>query len=265
MTNILSYTKMHGLGNDFMMVNALHEPRLFSESLIQKLGDRHLGVGFDQLLVIEPSKQADVYCRIYNQDGSEAEFCGNGLRCVAWYLKELNHIKHHALSIETKAGIFKAHIENADHISIILPPPIIQHASIQLGAYTLCELSLGNPHAILRVDRLNQQPISSIASEIATHSHFPQGVNVGFLEIVSRSLAKLRTVERGVGETAACGSNTCAAAVAGILRGWLDNAVDILLLHGKLHIEWAGEGKPITMTGPAAYVYEGTLNTDLFK
>lgn len=253
----LPFTKMHGLGNDFIIVNAL------SEIPIPALADRHTGIGFDQLLLIEPGKQADYFCRIFNADGSEAEQCGNGLRCVARYLYEEGIQKKPEFSLETIAGIFPVSIRDNDHIRITMGAPLIQAALTQLplinDSVSASIISTGNPHAIIKVPALENLAIQELGNAIANHVTFKHGANVGFLQVMDTGHARLRTYERGAGETLACGSNACAAAVAGILNGWLSHTVEIAFRLGHLTIEWEGEGKPIHMTGPAARVYTGYL------
>lgn len=259
----IQFTKMHGLGNDFVVINATTNPVSLHQFPIQQFSDRNVGIGFDQLLVIEPSKQADFYCRIYNSDGSEAEQCGNGLRCVARYLHEEKMLRDSSITIETKAGIFPITIQDYDHIRVTMGAPSVQEnlVSLKLKSSTqpISVISTGNPHAILKVESVDQVIPTQLGSEISIHSHFPHGANVGFMQIVTPHHIRLRTFERGAGETHACGSNACAAAVAGIVNGWLKNKVDVEFRFGQLMIEWEGEGKPLYMTGPAAKVFAGIV------
>jgi diaminopimelate epimerase len=256
MTTSLSFSKMHGLGNDFMVVNQLESPFHFSTDTIKKLSNRHIGVGFDQLLLIEPSQRADYFCRIYNADGSEAEMCGNGLRCVALYLQRRKLITDR-VSVETKAGIFPIDINDANNIRVTMPVPVINEKQLSLNDLSMSVLSLGNPHAIIKVDSIDHLDVTNIAATLAANPFFKNGVNVGFMQIITPAHVKLRTVERGAGETCACGSNASAAAVAGIMNGWLEHKVDIEYRYGTLQIEWAGEGKSLYMTGPAVFVFDG--------
>lgn len=260
----LAFTKMHGLGNDFIIVNSLNDTLRIHPSYITQLANRHTGIGFDQLLVIEPSENADYFCRIYNADGSEAEQCGNGLRCVARYLHEEKIHLTHSLKIETKAGIFPITIHSYEQIQVAMGSPIVSYPLIELKmpqsqSISVSILSMGNPHAIMQVTSLDNAPINELAQQIASHAYFPQGVNVGFMQITHPHHIQLRTIERGAGETLACGSNACAAVVAGIVNGWLQNQVTVLLACGELTIDWQGNAHPVYLTGPAVRVYEGKI------
>lgn len=263
---MILFSKMHGLGNDFMVIDATKNAFHSASFPIFKLADRHTGVGFDQLLVIEKHASADFLCRIFNADGSEAEQCGNGLRCVARYVHEHQLITKNEFTIATKAGIFPVKITDYDHITVSLGTPnaTISIADLALissnSTQTIQAISLGNPHGLIVVDDVKTAPIAAIGSELSAHEFFPEGANIGFMQIINSHHIKLRTFERGVGETLACGSNACAAAVAGILNGSLTHSVTVEFQCGSLLIEWAGEGHPIFMTGPANLVYVGELN-----
>ncbi len=258
------FTKMHGLGNDFVIVNATDHPLVLSSPLIAQLGHRHTGIGFDQLLMIEPSQQADFFCRIFNADGSEAEQCGNGLRCVARFVHEKKLQTSSHLRIETRAGVFPVMIRDYDHIRVTMGVPQIQEKYIELKIaeklFRLSVLSLGNPHAIIKIESIAAVPVLDWGTAISEHHFFPQGANVGFMQIITPQHIRLRAFERGVGETYACGSNACAAVAAGILNGWLDHRVKVEFKLGYLEIEWAGEDKPLQMTGPAVRVFEGNYH-----
>lgn len=257
------FTKMHGLGNDFVVMNGMDEKILLNPTEITTLSHRYLGIGFDQLLLIERSQKTDFFCRIFNADGSEAEQCGNGLRCVARFVHEngLTQAKH--FQIETKAGVYPVQIDDYDHIQVTMGAPELLKTSVELilnpedNKVTLSALSMGNPHAVIKVDSLDSSMIESLAHQVANHSFFPQGVNVGFMQMISPNHIRLRTFERGVGETFACGSNACAAAVAGIANGWLSDTVQVDFRYGYLRIEWAGAHHPVNMIGPAVKVYDG--------
>ncbi len=260
------FTKMHGLGNDFVIINTLNQAVDISKLAIKELADRHRGIGFDQLITIEAARQGDFFCRIYNADGSEAEQCGNGLRCVARLLHEEKWHQHASFKLETKAGVFPLTIHDYDNIQIVMGAPHIQEKLTSLTIHSagveqlaMSVLSVGNPHAIVKMDSIDQLAAEQLGSAISTHPCFTQGANVGFMEIIDREHVRLRTYERGSGETSACGSNACAAAVAGIANGWLTGRVQIAFKHGCLLIEWQGENHPIYMTGPAARVYSGEL------
>jgi len=222
----LTFTKMHGLGNDFMVINTIQQPFDLGMVSIPALADRHIGVGFDQLLLIEPSTSADFFCRIFNSDGSEAEQCGNGLRCIARYLHEEGIHQGSTLTIETRSGIFPIKINKIDNVTVTLSPPPAADIELRLNPHTeLHSLSLGNPHTILKVDSVETAAVATLGPEISTHPHFACGTNVGFMEVVNRDHIRLRTFERGTGETHACGSNACAAAIIGIRNHSLANRV----------------------------------------
>lgn len=262
--NKISFSKMHGLGNDFIIVNASFGARHFNAETIQRLSNRYTGVGFDQILLIEPSLQADFYCHIFNSDGSPARQCGNGLRCVARFVHENGLIKRKDLTLETVAGIFPVQIHDYEHIEITLNIPFVREKLIPLqfanqNILQAAIIDVGNPHAIFKIDDLSQVDVSKDGATIAAHLNFKEGVNVGFMQIVSNTHVRLRTFERGAGVTLACGSNACAAVVAGIVNAWLEPNVDVEFQEGKLHISWEKQDGPIKMVGPATHVYDGVL------
>lgn len=261
----IPFTKMHGIGNDFVVINALSTPFNSTQLAISELADRHVGIGFDQLLLIEASKQADYFCRIYNADGSEAEQCGNGLRCIARYLDEEGIDTRKRFQIETLAGVFPIELKDYEHIRVTLSVPQIGESLFQLSlnqnalVIPISILSLGNPHAIIKVDSIQQVPTHELGPQVSTHAQFPHGANVGFMQIIDKNNIHLRTFERGAGETLACGSNACAAVAAGIVNGWLDKKVTVNFRYGSLHIEWQGGNHPVIMTGPAAKIFSGEI------
>ncbi len=263
--NGIQFTKMHGIGNDFVVINGMSQRASLLSAEIAALANRHTGIGFDQLLVIEPSKKADFFCRIFNSDGSEAEQCGNGLRCVARFLHENGLVKNASFDIETKAGIFPVEIKDYDHVRVMMGVPVISEPLVQVqlngqsNKTEISVLSIGNPHAVLKITGLQQVNTQSLASAIASQHYFPHGANVGFMEIVQKDHIRLRTIERGVGETLACGSNACAAAIAGVKNGWLAPKVQVEFSKGSLWVEWQGDGRAVYLTGPAAVVYTGEL------
>jgi diaminopimelate epimerase len=280
MSQTIHFSKMHGLGNDFVVIDGINQSIHLSKMPINVLSNRNMGIGFDQLLLVEKSQSADFACRIINSDGSEAEQCGNGMRCVARFVREENLTKKNSLTIETKSGVVEVTIKDYSNIQVTMNAPCFQPEKIPFIAekikkiyefnldsmqLQLAVLSVGNPHAILQVSSAATFPITEIAQKLAAHKAFPNGVNIGFMEILDRQHILLRTFERGVGETMACGSNACAAVVAGIHNGWLDNRVEVkpidesALSVGILVIEWKGEGFPLTMTGPAEKVFSGTF------
>lgn len=274
----ISFTKMHGLGNDFVII--ANDTFSLSPEDIKSLAHRHIGIGFDQLLVISQSSPSHFFCRIFNSDGSEAEQCGNGLRCVAKFLLDKKLVAN-SFQIETKAGLFRANAHhslitielgipdfNPDHIPVVAGelalfsrlPLAAKMVNTPVGEIVVSLLSLGNPHAIIWVNDVKHYPVLEVGAFLSTHSSFSKGINVGFVQRVSPSEIILRTYERGAGETLACGSNTCAAVVAGILNGQLEKEVTVRLALGSLTISWQGVGHPVVMTGPASYVYEGKLS-----
>jgi diaminopimelate epimerase len=275
----LKFTKMQGLGNDFVVINNIDHLLTLSVEHIRFLADRHFGVGFDQLLLIESPQQADVdfHYRIFNADGSEAGQCGNGVRCVARYLLEKGLTQKKHLSLSAKAGIMLVDVYNFDHITVNMGLPIFDptlipfKATQQQNEYTLSlfesdqkmmVVSMGNPHAIVLVDNIESAPVETLGKRIARHKDFPEGVNVSFMEIKEKNRVALRVLERGTGETLACGSGACAAAVVGIMNNKLDNTVLVELPGGSLSIQWFGEGSPVLMTGAAASVFEGSMVMD---
>lgn len=266
----LGFTKMHGLGNDFMLIDALSHPIHLEKSQIIQWGDRYLGVGFDQLLVLETPKKdvnADFACRIFNADGSEAEQCGNGLRCLARFIHENGLSTAKTFSIATKAGIFPIEINAYDSIRVTMgtPAPKTESLVLRIEESDISEvvearaLSLGNPHAIVSVQSIDTHHIKALGHPISTHIAFPNGANVGFMQVINAHHIKLRTHERGVGETHACGSNACAAAIVGILEGVLQSPVTVEYRYGALIIDWENVNAPLHMTGPASLVYQGII------
>jgi diaminopimelate epimerase len=260
----INFKKMHGLGNDFAIINTLTAPVSFDTTTIQRLSDRHIGIGFDQLLVIGSATDADYSCRIFNADGSEAEQCGNGLRCVARFLHEKGISNKSDFSIQTKAGVFPIHIQDYDRISVIMGAPQIQERLTSItvnGEPTeMSVISLGNPHAILKIDADQGIQLQQLGQSISTHDYFPAGANVGFMHIINKNHVRLHTYERGVGLTHACGSNACAAVIAGHHNDWLDNTVTVDYRYGSLLIEWNAHDQLVKMTGPAASVFEGSID-----
>lgn len=261
-----SFHKMHGLGNDFMLINTFDQPFNEEPAIFALLADRHLGVGFDQVLLIGPSETADVRCQIYNADGSEAEQCGNGMRCVARFVHEEKIISKEKLTIETKAGLIHVDLKdkNYEQIRVNMGVPLLSEDTVKvvLASDEILELttvSMGNPHAIARVEDLALKPLAEWGREVSKQAAFPDGVNFGLMEVLNEHRIHLRTHERGVGETRACGSNACAAVIIGISKNWLSSPVEVEVACGKLLVEWAGSKKHIFLTGPATRVYSATL------
>jgi diaminopimelate epimerase len=256
------FAKMHGLGNDFVIINTLHESLDLKTLPLSQMADRHLGVGFDQLLIIEPPRRGDYFCRIFNADGSEAEQCGNGLRCVARYLHEKGLHPRTSMVLETMAGLFSVFIKDYEHIRVTMGQPSICEKLTKFPLTSLASVSLsiiftGNPHAIVKVDKVDEIDIAMVGREISSPAYFPEGANIGVMQLLDRSHVRLRTFERGIGETHACGSNACAAAVAGIINDWLTSPVTIEYRYGNLMVEWEGSNDSIYLTGAATHVFSG--------
>ncbi|WP_428606387.1 diaminopimelate epimerase [Sedimenticola sp.] len=271
-----AFTKMHGLGNDFVVLDAFTQPLTLTREQFRLLGDRHFGVGCDQILLVEPATlpDTDFNYRIFNADGDEVEQCGNGARCFARYVRDKGLTDKQEITVGTNAGIIKLTIEADGRVRVNMGVPVLEPARIpfiaerQAADYrvevlgetlTLGAVSMGNPHAVIVVDDLEQAPVERIGAALQQHPRFPQRVNVGFMQILSADSIALRVFERGVGETLACGTGACAAAVSGQLRGLLNKSVKVSLPGGALMIEWLDEQAPVMMYGPAASVFEGSI------
>ncbi len=274
MSKPLFFTKMHGLGNDFIVLDNTAGKLSFSQNEIKQLCTRHTGIGADQLLLIEKSDkpECDFYYRIYNADGSLAEQCGNGARCVAKYVYTQGLSVKPSLTWQTKKGtmVTKRLTENTYEVEmgapVFTPANIPFQMSERLSHYTLDiegqsylggAVSFGNPHFVMKVDDIQQAPVVSVGAAINASTYFPQGVNVGFMQIVSPSHIKLRVYERGVGETKACGSGACAAVTIAVLQGDCQGPVTVDLLGGQLLIDCASDFASVKMVGEAAHVYQG--------
>jgi diaminopimelate epimerase len=260
---------MHGLGNDFVVMNNLDGDVCLSVEEICQLSDRHFGIGFDQLLMVETatSKDADFRYVIFNSDGSEASQCGNGARCFALYIQKNNLSYKNPLTVETNSGLLILNINKDGTVKVDMGVPNFEPSKIPLNFnqvlpeyniedYMVGSLSIGNPHAILIQDEIDN--IDDIASKVQSSELFPEGVNVGFMKVLSRSEIQLRVVERGVGETYACGSGACAAVIYGVKRDLLDSKVIVHLNGGDASVEF--EGNKVYLTGPGKFVYEGSVN-----
>ncbi|MBL4782464.1 MAG: diaminopimelate epimerase [Porticoccaceae bacterium] len=272
----IRFTKMHGLGNDFVVIDAVTQDVTMSDKLARRLADRNTGIGCDQILLVEPPSRPDVdfKYRIFNADGSEVSQCGNGARCFAKFVRDRRLTGKSLLSVETLAGTLQLSIDNKQSYTATLGIPNFEPSQIPFTAdqcaptypveaagqcLEIAALSLGNPHAVLRVANIQQAPIDELGPLLESHSRFPERVNVGFMEIMTRHEINLRVYERGAGETQACGSGACAAAVAGIAQDLLDSPVKVNLPGGSLTIIWQGENQPVSVTGPATTVYQGRI------
>ena len=273
---LLRFTKMHGLGNDFMVLDLISQHAHIQPKHAKAWGDRHTGVGFDQLLLVEAPTNPDVdfRYRIFNSDGSEVEQCGNGARCFARFVVDKRLTVKKQIRVETKGGIIELNLRPDGQVTVdmgaprLVPEQIPFQADAEALSYAvevdgqsvqLAAVSMGNPHAVLRVDNVDSAPVHSLGPKLEHHPRFPKRVNVGFLQVINRQQARLRVWERGAGETQACGTGACAAAVAAIRQGWMDSPLQLELPGGSLSIEWAGPGQPVMMTGPAVRVYEGQI------
>ncbi|MEP5764139.1 MAG: diaminopimelate epimerase [Halieaceae bacterium] len=272
----LKFTKMHGLGNDFVVIDLISQRCNLRAGHIRKLADRRRGVGCDQVLVVEPPQHPDVdfRYRIYNADGREVEQCGNGARCFAQFVREQRLTSHDRIVVETSAGQMQLQVREDQLVEVnmgvpeLIPAEIPFKATSQAASYPLMvadqslqisAVSMGNPHAVTLVDDVDTAPVAELGPVIEQHPDFPEQVNAGFMQLLSPTEIKLRVFERGVGETQACGSGACAAVVAGRLQGLLEEKVTVKLTGGELEIAWAGESHPVIMTGPATTVYEGSI------
>ncbi|WP_317932409.1 diaminopimelate epimerase [Halioxenophilus sp. WMMB6] len=272
----IRFTKMQGLGNDFIVIDGISQQPNLTPHLVQRLSDRRFGIGCDQLLVVEhPTKpEVDFRYRIFNADGSEVENCGNGARCFAKFVRDRRLTGKSVITVETASGIMTLKVLADGQVSVDMGAPILLPNLIPLQAtnqnptYRLeiddktiefGSVSMGNPHAVLQVNDINAAPVATLGAKIESHPMFPKRVNVGFMERVSASEINLRVFERGVGETLACGTGACAAVVSGRLQGLLDEQVNVHLPGGDLVIRWSGCGQSVIMTGPAVTVFHGQI------
>ena len=277
----IQFTKMHGLGNDFVVIDSFAQEIQLSAEQVRLIADRHFGIGCDQLLLLAPSDKegVDVHYMIYNADGGEVSQCGNGARCAAAYLRENGLIDGLAdgdtITAETREGIITMTLEEDDLVRVNMGVPKLAAADIPIASQedtdqyrldlsgteiTFTAVSMGNPHAVIVVDDVLSAPVLTVGPEIQQQTFFPEGVNVGFMQIIDSGHIKLRVYERGAGETLACGSGACAAVVAGCINSSLNQEVDVALSGGHLLINWAGQGEPVWMTGPATFVYRGQIS-----
>ena len=274
---LLRFTKMHGLGNDFMVIDAISQRVRINPDLVRQLSDRNFGVGFDQMLLVEPPSDPDMdfRYRIFNADGSEVEHCGNGARCFARFVRDKGLVLRDTIKVQTARGRAVLNIVGRDLVEVDMGAPELDSVEVpttfteksttystQLASGETVEfgaVSMGNPHAVLVVDSIDRAPVESWGPELESHSVFPNRANIGFMEVVSKNEVNLRVYERGAGETQACGTGACAAVVSGRLRGLLDSKVTVHLPGGDLEIEWLGDGHSVNMTGPVSSVYEGQI------
>ena len=276
---LIPFSKMQGLGNDFVVLDGVTRALRLSTEQVRRIADRHFGVGCDQVLLVERSSTpgTDFRYRIFNADGGEVEQCGNGARCFVRFVhdKDLTHKRE--IAVETLAGVIRPRLEPDGQVTVDMGTPRFEPVDIPFEAPARAEqydldidgrmvrvsvLSIGNPHAVLIVPDVERADVADDGPRIERHARFPRRVNAGFMQVVDRSHIRLRVYERGAGETLACGTGACAAVVAGRQRGLLDATVEVSLPGGSLHVTWEGEGHAVSMTGPATTVFEGTLDLD---
>jgi diaminopimelate epimerase len=283
----LRFTKMQGAGNDFVMLNGIAQPVTLTPAQVRRLADRRFGVGADQILLVEPPQNAsaDFRYRIFNGDGGEVEQCGNGARCFVRFVRDQGLTAKQAIRVETLGGLIAPQLEPNGDVTVDMGPPAFDPAAVPFDAGNLAALrvgddevwpllvhgrevlvsvlSMGNPHAVQVVASVDDAPVTKDGPVIENHGRFPRRVNAGFMQVMDRHRIRLRVWERGAGETLACGTGACAAAVAGIRRGLLDSPVDVETRGGRLTIQWAGQGEtaphPVRLTGPATKVFEGEI------
>ena len=270
----LPFTKMHGLGNDFMVLDATRAPIQLSKEQIRQMADRHFGVGFDQLLMVEapPTPEVDFGYRIFNADGSEVEQCGNGARCFASFVHRKGLSSKNPLKVATCAGVIELLLGADGLVRVQMGVPKTEAKNIPFIAsgnairyrlivadelLNIAVVNMGNPHAVLQVDDIDTAPVDTLGPLIESNAHFPDRVNVGFMQVITPNHIRMRVYERGTGETLACGTGACAAVVAGRRSGLLSEKVKVQLPGGDLHIEWEGSGTPVFMRGPAVMLYDG--------
>lgn len=274
----IKFSKMHGLGNDFVVIDGMRQYVELTPETIRALGDRHTGIGFDQLLLVEPptAPGADFRYRIFNADGGEVEQCGNGARCFVRFVHDQKLTDKTAIVVETKRGIIHPRLEVNGLVTVDMGQPRFTPAEIPFESETdaaeqplsltdgatlmIGAVSMGNPHAVTVVADVDTAPVAGQGPLIESHARFPQRVNAGFMQVIDRHNIRLRVYERGAGETLACGTGACAAVVSGIRRGLLDSPVLVQTRGGELNIAWNGAGQSVIMTGPAVTVFTGEID-----
>jgi diaminopimelate epimerase len=283
----LKFTKMQGAGNDFVVIDAISQQIDFTTEQWRRLADRRFGIGADQILIVERPTiaGADFRYRIFNNDGGEVEQCGNGARAFARFVADQGLSKERSIRVQTMSGIIAPRLESDGSVTVDMGAPVLEPAAVPFDNATLERMpqgrdtlwpltlqlkgapldiavsvvSMGNPHAVQTVDDTESAPVAELGPQIEHHPRFPKRVNAGFMQVVDRHHVKLRVFERGAGETLACGTGACAAVVAGIRRGLVDSPVRVSARGGELSIAWAGEGKPVYLSGPAVTVFEGEI------
>ncbi len=273
----LKFTKMHGAGNDFVVIDGVRQEVYLTPEQLRLLADRHFGIGCDQILIVKRSnnEEADFRYLIFNADGGEVEQCGNGARCFVRFVHDQKLTSKREIVVETKSGLISPRLEEDGRVTVNMGAPIlevgripfdsdsdavIQSLEVNGASVQITVVSMGNPHAVQVVADVEHAPVATLGPLIESHPRFPRRVNVGFMQVLDRAHIKLRVYERGSGETMSCGTGACAAVVSGIQRGLLDNHVQVATHGGVLTITWAGAGAPVLMTGPAITVFEGEIN-----
>jgi diaminopimelate epimerase len=273
----IKFTKMHGAGNDFVMIDGVRQDIQLTPEQLRLLANRHFGVGCDQVLIVEKAqnKDADFRYRIFNSDGGEVEQCGNGARCFMRFVHDQKLTSKREILVETRGGLISPRIEQDGRITVNMGPPVFDPAlvpfnggsgaaseALEVAGKTLeiSALSMGNPHAVQIVADVERAPVEKLGPLIEQHPRFPRHVNAGFMQIMDRHSLRLRVYERGAGETLSCGTGACAAAVSGIRRDLLDSPVNVATRGGVLTVTWDGDGQPVLMTGPAISVFTGEIN-----
>ena len=274
---MLNFTKMQGLGNDFMVVDAVTQNVFLSKDQIKGLANRNFGIGFDQLLMVEPpyDPELDFHYRIFNSDGSEVAQCGNGARCFARFVQMKGLTNKHSIKVSTKSGNMVLYQEHNEQITVNMGRPILEPKKIpftanqqektyliQTSQKTVMAgvVSMGNPHCVILVDDLDNTDVIGLGQELEQHERFPENANIGFMEVINAGHIKLRVYERGAGETLACGSGACAAVVIGRIQDLLEAKVQVDLPGGSLHVRWHDQSSPVKMTGPAQTVFDGQIH-----
>ena len=280
----LRFTKMHGAGNDFVVLDGTRAPIELTPDQLRRLGDRRFGVGADQILMVEPAQTpgVDFRYRIFNNSGDEVEHCGNGARCFVKFVHQRGLTTRKTIKVETVNNLLELALQDDGRVTVDMNRPVFELAQVPFDAHGLksrhegqfelwpldigegrrlevAVLSMGNPHAVHRVADVREAPVAALGPVIEAHARFPNKVNAGFLQVLSRSQIALRVYERGAGETLSCGTGACAAVVAGIRLGWLDRRVDVQARGGLLTVEWPGDDATVLMTGPAETVFEGEI------
>jgi len=273
---LMKFTKMHGLGNDFVVIDAVTQNVRITASMVRRLADRKTGIGCDQVLIIEPPSAVDVdfNYRIFNCDGAEVEQCANGARCLARFVHDRQLTGKKSIKVQTSNRVMTLNLINKNLVAVDMgipeldppaipfqanEPALLYDIEVNGQAQRIAAVSMGNPHAVVTVADVETAPVAELGAALESHERFPNRVNVGFMQIVDRTEIKLRVFERGVGETEACGSGACAAAVAAIQQQLVDSPVTVHLTRGALKIDWKGAGHPLIMSGPAKTVFHGRI------